>query len=319
MVGTPAHATARRKVRTWCHELGLEPYGEGLELPYETADMRGTNVVGVRRGTDPSLAPVLLGAHYDSPIPAPCADDNAAAVAILLSIAGSLAERRLQRDVIFAFFDAEESPWCHSPSMGSIRFVEDQMDARGVHLAVVLDLMGHDVPVDLLPVSLPVPGLGRVRDLFFMTGAESHTSLQDVVRDVGLPKRLGLIATRNENVGDLSDHHAFRLAGYPYLFFSCGRWPHYHMPSDTPEKLSYEKMARMASFLEALVVRLDDADLDRAPGTPLEVDTVAFEKEQLRASLGLLLPLLQKVAGIERLESREDLDHLAARLQDLGI
>ena len=319
MVGTSGHDAARRLLRRWCGELGLSPYGDDLELSYETSAMRGTNVVGVRKGEDPSLPPLLLAAHYDSVIAAPCADDNAAAVAILLSVAEALGEHRVRRDVVFAFFDAEEPPYFQSESMGSIRFVHDQMDGRGVSLAVVLDLMGHDVQVDALPLPFPVPGLKRLRDLFFVTGAESHTALQTVLREVALPRRLGLIATRNENVGDLSDHHAFRLAGHAYLFFSCGRWQHYHMPSDTPDKLSYGKMARMASYLEALVLSLVDTDFDREPDSPCEVDTVAFEKERLRASLGWRLPLLLRVTGLKRLESREDLDDLAARLQSLGI
>ena len=44
-------------------------------------------MVGVVKGRSRSpLAPVLVGAHYDSVIAAPCADDNAAAVAIALQV-----------------------------------------------------------------------------------------------------------------------------------------------------------------------------------------------------------------------------------------
>jgi len=38
------------------------------------------------RGGDPDLAPLLVGAHFDSAIAAPCSDDNAAAVAIALAV-----------------------------------------------------------------------------------------------------------------------------------------------------------------------------------------------------------------------------------------
>jgi hypothetical protein len=34
------------------------------------------NLVGVIKGRNPRLAPILVGAHYDSAIAAPCADDN---------------------------------------------------------------------------------------------------------------------------------------------------------------------------------------------------------------------------------------------------
>jgi hypothetical protein len=31
----------------------------------------------------------------------------------------------------------------------------------------------------------------------------------------------------------MSDHGIFRENGVPYLFLSCGRWPHYHRDTDT--------------------------------------------------------------------------------------
>jgi Zn-dependent M28 family amino/carboxypeptidase len=51
------------------------------------------NLAGVIPGSNPHLAPLLVGAHYDSVIAAPCADDNAAAVAIAFSAAESELER----------------------------------------------------------------------------------------------------------------------------------------------------------------------------------------------------------------------------------
>ena len=320
MVGSPGHEMARRFVRRRAEGVGLLPYGSDLELHYERRDLRGTNVVGALHGADRSLPPLLLGAHYDSVIAAPCADDNAAAVAILLAVAASLRGTPLRRDIVFAFFDAEEPPWFQSPSMGSVRFFEDQRDDRGTQVAVVLDLMGHDLPVEMAgPLPFALPGLRKLRELVFMTGAESHEALAQVVRETALPKRLRLIATRNENVGDMSDHHAFRIGGVPFLFFTCGRWPHYHEPTDTPDRLNYRKMARFTRYLEALVLRLAEADLTpRRPG-PYEVDTVAFEIESLRSSLGALLPVGLRMAGIERLETRGNLDDLAARLLELGL
>ena len=34
------------------------------------------------------------------------------------------------------------------------------------------------------------------------------------------------------------------------------RYPHYHRPSDTPDKLDYERMARVVDGLRAVVVQL---------------------------------------------------------------
>ena len=62
------------------------------------------------------LAPVLLGAHYDTCDSLPGADDNTAAVPVLLEVAAQMADETLERSVILAFFDAEEPPHFLSPA-----------------------------------------------------------------------------------------------------------------------------------------------------------------------------------------------------------
>ena len=247
MVGTSGHACVREYLLDRIAQLGPQPYGKlGFHATYQAEGMEGHNLFGVVPGRDRLLPPLLLGAHYDSVISSPCADDNAAAVAIALAVARAVPARQLQRDLLFAFFDAEEPPWFLSDAMGSIRFYEDQMDPRGVHCAVVLDLVGHDVEVG-------VPGLGtsrteRLKGLLFITGAESHPSLTNVVRAAPRIPELPLVAISNHYVDDMSDHGVFRRNDVPYLFFSCGRWEHYHQPSDTPDRLNYEKMEHVASL-----------------------------------------------------------------------
>ena len=56
--------------------------------------------MGVVPGRDRSLPPVLLGAHYDSVIDAPCVDDNATSVALNLAIAEEYVLRPLERDLV---------------------------------------------------------------------------------------------------------------------------------------------------------------------------------------------------------------------------
>ena len=105
------------------------------------------NLVGVIPGRDRSLPPLLVGAHYDSVIDAPCADDNATSVALNLAIAEAFVGSPLERDLIIAFFDAEEPPFFRSQYMGSTRFFEDH--CAGIQFAgvIVTDLIGHDLDV----------------------------------------------------------------------------------------------------------------------------------------------------------------------------
>ena len=216
MVGSPGHAQARAYLERRLAELGLTPYrGEGFALGYRNvrAHVESYNLVGVLPGRERELPPVLVGAHYDSVIAAPSADDNAAAVAIALAAAEILKATERARDVVIALFDAEEPPYFLGPAMGSIRFCEDQADARGFHAAVVMDLVGHDF-------ALPLPGLAN---LLVATGIESSGALPALVDACPRPAQLPLVVVHNDVVGDMSDHHAFRLRDVPYLFLSCGR------------------------------------------------------------------------------------------------
>jgi hypothetical protein len=54
-------------------------------------------------------------------------------------------------------------------------------------------------------------------------------------------------------VPPLSDYAAFWERRRPFVFLTAGRWRHYHTPTDTPEKLDYDKMAATARWLDRFV------------------------------------------------------------------
>ena len=159
-VGQPGHDVARQYLLKQMKRIGLEPFhGKGYELCYELPHPNSdelttfTNLVGVIPGKNRSLPPILLGAHYDSVINAPSVDDNATSVAHNLVLASHYALQPLERDLIIAFFDAEEPPFFLGKTMGSRRFCEDYCGDTHFAAVIVTDLVGHDV-TDL---SLPVP------------------------------------------------------------------------------------------------------------------------------------------------------------------
>jgi hypothetical protein len=327
MVDTPGHAKARRYLIDRLTQIGLEPFrGGSFDLPY-TRGYQFHNLVGVIRGNVAAAPPLLLGAHYDSALDAPCADDNAAAVAIALAAAERWLAEPPNRDVIVALFDAEEAPFYWSDDMGSVRFYHEHRPATGFHAAVIMDLVGHDVS---LPLPLSGSARQRIANLLFMMGAESHPRLADVVRHTPRPAELPLVATLNRNVGkleamageshgehrDLSDHYVFRTHGVPYLFLSCGQWEHYHQPTDTPDRLNYDKMALICEFVVSLIKELAAEELPPANVSGrTEIDTTDFEIELLREAFGPALPIMQQVVGLPRLATRSDLDTLARRVQ----
>jgi hypothetical protein len=272
-------------------ELGIRPYRDNsYELPYGGSSTEFVNLIGGISGSAIDRDPILLGAHYDTCGPIPGADDNASAIAIVLAVVEKLRSVPLDRDVIIAFFDAEEPPYFLTDAMGSIYFFSRQRTEE-IACAVILDLMGHDVPI-----------LG-FEDLLFITGMESHSALENVIKSTPENNEIRIVPALNSYVGDMSDHHIFRVNDVPYLFLSCGRWEHYHMPTDTPEKLNYEKMAAMANYLLNLIVNCARADFQIC--LP-DYDSTPTELEYINSVFSDLL--LQ--FGLPELKSREDIDRV---------
>ncbi|MFP3882945.1 MAG: M28 family metallopeptidase [Actinomycetota bacterium] len=193
---------------------------------------------------------VVVGAHYDaSGWEIPGANDNAAGVSIVLEVARRLRDADLDLSILVAFFDAEEPPHFLTPYMGSQWFVDhptislDQVDTM-----VCLDLVGHV----LGPASLP----DAIRDSVFVLGAEKGSGTPEPFDS--LPTVDGIIPRRVDNyiVPAMSDYYAFMNESIPFLFYTCGRNVDYHMPTDTPDKLDYSKMAALVDHLTLLLGKL---------------------------------------------------------------
>jgi hypothetical protein len=291
-VGSPGHQRARDFIITRLAELGASQYsGDSLLQPYGPEASRFANIIATIPGTDPAKEPILLGAHFDTCGDIPGADDNAAAVAILLGVAESIQKTVCDRSVVLAFFDAEEPPYFQTSMMGSIRFYEDQRTGP-VHAAIILDLVGHDVPVEGL------------EDLLFITGAESDPGLEMAVRHSEPESGVRTVPTLNSYVGDLSDHHIFRENERPYLLLTCGRWEHYHMPTDTPDKLSIDKIEAVANYVVTLTESLCKSSLEGPffGNETLNTEIYFLEKNIMPTlgDLGIFLPLKSR-ADIDRL------------------
>ena len=273
--GSAGHLAAKQYLLERLSALSLEPYKNGsFEASYRSNGQDYSNILATIEGTDPDLSPVLLGAHYDAVEGTPGADDNAVAVAILLDIAEKLEPHPLRRTIIFAFFDAEEPPNFLTTSMGSIRFFEEQRE-DDIHCAIIMDLVGHDVPMQ------------DFEDLVFVTGTESHRGLADTIESVLPFDGIRALPLLNEYVGDLSDHHIFRVNEVPYLFLSCGIWAHYHRDTDTPDKLNYQKAGTISEFVTRLAEDISTRPLEGLSGG---YDTSDIEAKYINQVLKWVLP-----------------------------
>ena len=110
----------------------------------------------------------------------------------------------------------------------------------------------------------------------------------------------------NDYVGDLSDHHIFRVNEVPYLFLSCGTWAHYHRGTDTLDKLNYEKAGRIAEFVTSLAEDISTRPLEGLSGG---YDTSDIEAKHINQILKWVLP----PGGIS---GRKQIDELGTTITD---
>ncbi|MEN8208943.1 MAG: M28 family peptidase [Candidatus Fermentibacteria bacterium] len=320
-VGQPGHEIALQYLTRRMEEIGLKPFlNSSYSLPYTAPHPAGggmlqfTNLAGLMEGTDRTAMPVLLGAHYDSAIDAPSSDDNAVSIALLLRISEVLMQRTHRRNVIVAFFDAEEAPFFRTENMGSVRFVRDHCAGLDFACVIILDMIGHDFEagIPLLDMLLP-----QIRELLFILGSESHIQLPAVVEQAAsTASGLRIIPTLNRYIGDLSDQLAFRAAGQPYLMLSKGRGRHSHKPEDDIGWINFDRVGRILDFLLDIIELLDQAPMNRDRRT---TDPYEFEIRMMRKATGWLLPILLRYLGLRKwsLRSRSDLDTLAGKLSEL--
>lgn len=220
--------------------------------------------VEIRGGRSDEI--VLVGAHYDSVIGAPGANDNATGVAATLALARRFAGAAPGRTVRFVAFVNEEPPHFQTADMGSVRYARRSRE-RGDRIVAMLSLETIGYFSDAAgsqayppPIGLFYPSTGDF--VGFVGDLASRKLLREVIGDFRahtlFPSEGAALPAVIPGVG-WSDHWAFWQEGYRALMVTDTapfRYPHYHTTSDTPDKVDYERMARVVAGLERVVRRL---------------------------------------------------------------
>lgn len=264
---------------------------------WEAASPRSRNVLGHLASSDAVLAGeiVVVGAHYDhlgrrGGETYLGADDNASGVAVVLEIARALAPRRaeLGRSVLFAFFGAEEIGLlgarafvAEAPPRAAGPVSEAVVPPEAIAVMINVDMVGRTL-LDHVGASIPMRAMGidpeRALGVIGLGGRPALRAFVDrafgeqgltAIGTEDLPPVLQqLVEEQSDGRGD---SFPFERAGVPSLFFSNGTHSDYHEPSDTPDRLRPDLMARRGRAIAELVVALSRApraDLPRSTGSP---------------------------------------------------
>ena len=230
----------------------------------DSGGRRVDNVAAERRGVVNPEEIVVVGAHYDSVTGCPGANDNGTGVAALLELSVAFSGAALGRTLRFVAFANEEPPFFRTPEMGSLHYARAAR-ARGERIVAMLSLETIGAYSDS-PGSqrypLPLFGIFYPREANFIAFVGNFRSRALVRRAVGTFRRCAVFPSEGmaapawiAGIG-WSDHWAFWQHGYPAIMITdtaLFRYPPYHTAEDTPDKIAYDRMARVVSGLQHVV------------------------------------------------------------------
>ncbi|HEX2277918.1 MAG TPA: M28 family peptidase [Candidatus Tectomicrobia bacterium] len=242
----------------------------GYELHRQTFQADGHNVRNIEVVIEPNAIgdtkTLVIGAHYDSYFHAPGANDNATGTAGVIELARLLADLkgRSAIRIRLVLFVNEEPPYFKTELMGSLIYARRLKQSGEPILGMLsLETIGFYSDAEHSqryppPLGLLYPTTGNFVAFVGLTSSRAF-----VRRTVGSFRAL----TAFPSVGgtapaiipgiDWSDHWSFEQVGIPAVMVTdtaLFRYPHYHTPADTPDKVDYESLARVVSGLE-LVIR----------------------------------------------------------------
>lgn len=233
---------------------------------YEAKGVTCANLEIVREGRKHPGQTILVGAHYDTVMGSPGANDNASGVAALLELSRQFLAIETDRTVRLVAFVNEEAPFFYFGKMGSKVYAQAAR-RRGDDIQLMISL-------EMLGCYSDAPGSQRYPPMFryfypdrgnfigFVSNLRSRRMLHQTVRAFrdhsDFPAEQ--VATFAFVPGVAwSDHLSFWREGYRALMVTDTafyRYPYYHTPLDTADRLDYSSMARVTAGLAGAVATL---------------------------------------------------------------
>jgi hypothetical protein len=255
------------------------------KVKVDRASVETKNVVGVLEGSGPlAEETVIIGGHYDhlgrggllsgslaflSSDIHNGADDNASGTAMVMEIARRLASRRdpLPRRLVFMGFSGEERGL-----LGSHYYVEHPL---------------YPLSSTVMMINFDMVGRLNGKNELTMIGTGTTPGIDVLVDALGKSAGMTIkkVAGMTDGFGG-SDHQSFYAKNIPVLFAFTGIHSDYHRPSDDSDRINFTGMARIADYLELIVL-----DLVRRPERPAFTRLASAGRNGQSASSGMSVSL----------------------------
>jgi hypothetical protein len=274
------------------------PLRAQLSLATEEANAPAMNVFAVLPGSDPAKKDeyVVIGSHLDhlgrrGDAISPGADDDGSGTTGVLAVAQMFAKNKVRpaRSVLFVCFSGEENGLIGS------RFFADNcpIPLSSIVAELQMDMIGRDEEENMEGDKGELAENNR--NTVHLVGTKK---LAPALHDLCLAanKTAGFeIEYDQEGMFSRSDHANFAQKGVPVAFFFTGLHRDYHQTTDTPDKIHYEKLLRIATWVYDI-----GFELAMQPGRP-EIEPELWGKfrggGRNRAPEAPAAPLKQAAAG----------------------
>lgn len=237
-------------------------------LALNVTTIKTQNVVGILEGTDPQLKNqyVIFSAHYDHLKTGANgeifhgADDDGSGTTSVLNIAQAMAMHPPKRSVFIIFHAGEE-----------LGLLGSQYNSD--HPAVPLDKTVVDLNIDMIGRSKPAGDTDKADEqltdanTIYVIGANRiSTELNEISEQTNKDfERLKFDYTLNDpnhpdRIYFRSDHWNYAKHGVPIIFYFDGVHVDYHKPTDTVDKIDFDKMTRVDRLVYETGWRLANLD-----------------------------------------------------------
>ncbi len=245
-------------------ELKLDGYAP-KEQVYEWEGQTFKNVEVEIVGSSKPDEILVVGAHYDSVFECPAANDNGSGVAAGLVLAKQFKDKKPSQTIRFVFF-ANEEYFFRTPGMGSFQYAKKcKANKDKITGMISLETIGYysdTVGSQKFPPGLEMFYPDRGNFIAFVGNLASLDFVSKCIEAFRATTQFpseGLAAPPGLDQAGWSDHRNFWDEGYPALMVTDTapfRYPHYHEPSDTPDKIDFERTARVVAGLERMLEKL---------------------------------------------------------------
>jgi hypothetical protein len=226
-----------------------------VELYRQFKETHAPNVIGVIKGSDTSLASVVISAHHDH-------DgvngkeiyygsvDNASGTVAIMEVAAMMNRAVKQgltpkRTIVFASFTGEERGL-----LGSAWYVDHPLYSMEKTYGVLnIDMFGRP---DTIHINHRMPDSANYA--YVLVKDTVNRGLREALYTANDASTKLTLDTYYENPKYMmrrltgSDQYSFYLKGVPFIRIDCGFCSDYHKPTDTPDKINYALLTKQTQL-----------------------------------------------------------------------